>query len=60
MTIFNVLDKGLVAVIAGGDTFHGLITRTDVLELSSPAASVKEYAKTTGFGTRAIHAGQTA
>ena len=27
----KVLDKGLVAVIAGGDTFHGLITRTDVL-----------------------------
>jgi cystathionine beta-synthase len=29
--IFSVLDKGLVAVIASGDTFHGLITRTDVL-----------------------------
>ena len=30
-TVFTVLDKGLVAVIASGDTFHGLITRTDVL-----------------------------
>ena len=30
-TIIQVLDKGLVAVIAKGDTFYGLITRTDVL-----------------------------
>lgn len=29
--VFRVLDKGLVAVIASGETFHGLITRTDVL-----------------------------
>ena len=29
--ILAVLDKGLVAVIASGDTFYGLITRTDVL-----------------------------
>ncbi len=29
--ILGVLDKGLVAVIASGDTFYGLITRTDVL-----------------------------
>jgi cystathionine beta-synthase len=29
--IFQVLDKGLVAVIASGDTFYGLITRTDIL-----------------------------
>jgi cystathionine beta-synthase len=29
--VLGVLDKGLVAVIANGDTFYGLITRTDVL-----------------------------
>ena len=29
--VFSVLDKGLVAVIAGDDRFYGLITRTDVL-----------------------------
>jgi cystathionine beta-synthase len=30
-TVLNVLDDGLIALIASGDTFHGLITRTDVL-----------------------------
>jgi cystathionine beta-synthase len=29
--VFAVLDNGKVAVIANGDTFYGLITRTDVL-----------------------------
>lgn len=29
--VLDVLDQGLVAVIADGDTFHGLITRVDVL-----------------------------
>jgi cystathionine beta-synthase len=29
--VLAVLDNGRVAVIASGDTFHGLITRTDIL-----------------------------
>jgi len=29
--VFKVLDSGLVPLIANGDTFYGLITRTDVL-----------------------------
>jgi cystathionine beta-synthase len=27
----QVLDRGLVAIVADGDTFHGLITRFDLL-----------------------------
>ena len=30
-SVLKVLDSGLVALIASDDTFHGLITRTDVL-----------------------------
>ena len=60
----RVLDRGLVAIVADADGFHGLITRFDLLnhlrrsaddDATTPAQTDRKH----GFATRVIHAGQS-
>ncbi len=56
--VYDVLTRGLVALVTDGDTFVGLITRSDLLCPFAPQAVALTTMKHR-FGTEAIHAGQT-
>jgi cystathionine gamma-lyase len=55
-----VLDRGLVAIVADSNGFHGLITRFDLLNHPAEDSQVShDTDKPSRFGTRVIHAGQS-